>query len=121
MHKKTVLDANAILRYIIDDIEEQANLVEEILRTKEVLVLPEVLAEVIYVMTKYYGFPRDKTSEYICEFLSDAGCASGFLDNTVKLFGSKNIDFVDCLLCEYSAEYDVFTFDEQLRKIMQKR
>ena len=34
--KKIILDANAILRYIIDDIKEQADIVQEILENYEV-------------------------------------------------------------------------------------
>jgi len=93
MQKIIILDANAILRYIIDDIREQADAVEEILQNEEVLILPEVMAEVIYVMTKYYNYPRDKVSEYIESFLDDADCNSENLINAVKSFKNENFDF----------------------------
>jgi len=119
--KKTIsLDANAILRYIIDDIKEQADIVQEILQNEEVLILPEVIAEVIYVMTKYYNYPRNKVSDYIIEFLEDSECNYQNLINAVKTFGGKNLDFVDCLLYEYSKQkdYEVFTFDKDLIKLI---
>jgi len=120
MKKIIILDANAILRYIIDDIKEQADTVQEILQNEEVLILPEVIAEVIYVMTKYYNYPHDKVADRIIEFLEDSDCTSQNLINAVKTFGGKNFDFVDCLLFEYSKQqgYEVFTFDKDLNKLI---
>ena len=123
MKKIIILDANAILRYIIDDIKEQADMVQEILQNEEILILPEVIAEVIYVMTKFYNYPRDQVSEQINNFLDDAECDSDILINAVKYFGGVKFDFVDCLLYEYSKQknYKVFTFDEKLKKLIQRK
>ena len=122
MPKIIILDANAILRYIIDDVKEQADIVQEILQNEEVLILPEVMAEVIYVMTKYYNYPRDKVSDYIIKFLEDSDCDSQNLVDAVKTFGGKNFDFVDCLLYEYSKQkdYEIFTFDKDLNKLIER-
>ena len=38
MQKIIILDANAILRYILDDIKEQADAVQEILQNEEIIV-----------------------------------------------------------------------------------
>ena len=123
MQKIIILDANAILRYVIDDIKEQADIVQEILQNEKVLILPEVIAEVIYVMTKYYNYPRNEVSEYIVTFLEDADCDSQNVINAVKTFSNKSFDFVDCLLYEYSKQedYEVFTFDKDLNKLIKKR
>jgi hypothetical protein len=37
--QKIILDANAILRYVMDDIKEQADAVENILQNNNVLIL----------------------------------------------------------------------------------
>ena len=63
MQKTIILDANAILRYILDDIKEQADIVQEILLNEEVLILPEVIAEVVYVMHKIYKIPREYSKQ----------------------------------------------------------
>ena len=120
MQKTIILDANAILRYILDDIKEQADIVQEILLNEEILILPEVIAEVIYVMYKIYKIPRDNILEYINNFLNDAKCGNKILINAVKTFGGRNFDFVDCLLFEYSKQkgYEVFTFDKDLNKLI---
>ena len=120
MKKIIILDANAILRYILDDIKEQADTVQEILQNEEILILPEVIAEVIYVMYKIYKIPRGNVLEYINNFLNDAKCDNQILINAVKIFGGKNFDFVDCLLYEYSKQkdYEVFTFDKDLNNLI---
>ena len=122
MKKIIILDANAILRYILDDIKEQADIVQEILRNEEILVLPEVIAEVVYVMYKIYKIPRGNVLEYINKFLNDAKCGNQILIKAVKAFGGKNFDFVDCLLYEYSKQrdYEVFTFDKELIKLIKQ-
>ena len=43
-----ILDANMILRFLIQDDESAADIVEKLIENEEVLVLPEVIAEVIY-------------------------------------------------------------------------
>ena len=53
MQEIIILDANAILRYILLDIPEQAYITKEILLKERVWILSEVIAEVVYVMNKY--------------------------------------------------------------------
>jgi len=118
----TILDANAILRYILNDVEEQADKVEEILQTDHVLILPEILAEVIYILTKYYNQPRSSTSECLLEFLNDADNCKDFLLCSLNLFGSSNFDFVDCLLYSYSKHqgHNILSFDKKLMNLVRK-
>jgi len=118
--QKTILDANAILRYILDDIKEQADSVEKILQNENVLILPEVVAEVVYILTKYYNQPPDTASKGILQFLDDADCNSEILRHAIGTFGNRKLDFVDCLLYEYSkqADYKIFTFDKDLLKLI---
>jgi len=118
--QKTILDANAILRYILNDIQEQADLVEKALMKESILILPEVVAEVIYVLTKYYNQPRSTSAECLLQFLDDADCNSENLRQTLKTFGKSKFDFIDCLLYEYSKQenYKIFTFDADLLKII---
>ena len=115
-----ILDANAILRYVLDDIKEQADAVEKTLENEIVLILPEVIAEVVYVLTKYYNQPRNTSAEHLLHFLEDADCNSIVLLNALKTFGKSNLDFVDCLLYEYAKQpgYKVLSFDKGLSKLI---
>ena len=59
---QTLLDANAVLRYLLEDIEAQATKVEQaIIRGAEVTI--EVLAECVYVLEGVYHVPRQRVNE----------------------------------------------------------
>ena len=55
-----ILDANMILRYLINDNIEMADKVEEIINNHKVCVTPEVMAEVVYVMKSVYILANDE-------------------------------------------------------------
>ena len=70
---RVLLDANAILRYLLHDNEEMAE------RTKSAIeygafLLPEVLAEVIYVLSGVYSVPRREITEKLLIFLVEVDC-----------------------------------------------
>jgi len=112
---KLIFDCNAILRYILDDIPEQADIVEKAINERESLVLPEVIAEVVYILTKYYGIDRKETVENIIVFLNEIKSENETLRLALKTFSETNFDFVDCILYANSKQYDIFTFDKKLR------
>ena len=51
-------DANILIRYIINDDEIMAAKADEAVNSGSLFVLPEVFAEVVYVLTKVYVFER---------------------------------------------------------------
>ena len=55
LFSKRFLEVPIILRLFIGDNEEMANKSIELIDNNPVLVLPEVLEEVTFVMTKFYG------------------------------------------------------------------
>ena len=122
MSTTKILDANAILRYMLDDIKEQADIVEEALKNYEVLVLPEIVAEIVHILTKYYNYSRCETFERVFKFLEDAEHCGQVLGGAIKTYGRTNLDFVDCLLYEYSKHpnYEILTFDKKLIKLINR-
>lgn len=53
-----MLDANAVLRFLLQDVDEQFYLIKDIIRTKKCYVTLEVLAEVCYVLEGLYQVSR---------------------------------------------------------------
>ena len=49
-----ILDANVILRYLLNDNQEMAERADHLIQTEEVSVTIEVMAEVIYVLKGVY-------------------------------------------------------------------
>jgi len=51
----TRMDTNYIVRYLINDNIEMADIAEDILTNKSVFISNEILAEVVYVLFGVYG------------------------------------------------------------------
>lgn len=62
-----IVDANFILRYLLNDIEEQAKEAFSVLNSGSISLLNEVIAEIVYVLEKVYTVDRNR----ICSELKD--------------------------------------------------
>ena len=116
-----MLDANMILRYLLDDNPEMAEKAEEYINTGEVFVTIEVVAEVVYVLKGVYTLERDKISQNIRAFLEIVGCRDReVLDLALETYAERNLDFVDCVLYAYHKNkgIDIATFDKKLLKLL---
>ena len=115
-----ILDANAILRYILRDIPEQAERVAETIINNKVLILPEVVAEIVYVLKGHYGVARENISDVILDVLDDTECDSLVLREGLYAYRRTNMDIVDCFLFAYSTTHKIFTFDKRLDNLIAK-
>ena len=118
----TVLDANAVLRFLLRDIEEQARATKEIIVSADCVITVEVIAEVVYVLSGFYKLGRVKIANKILELVA---IKNGLVEKhtivsyAVSLFATNTkLDFIDCLLAGYqkTANYNVYTFDKELKK-----
>ena len=113
-----LLDTNAILRYLLGDIKEQQ------LKAKEVIdagafTLPEVLAEVIYVLTGYYEEARETVYDSLTDLLDDVHIDhKEAITEALTIYHDTSLDFVDCILIgrNHVLGDDVFSFDKKLNK-----
>ena len=117
---QTLLDANAVLRYLLEDIQEQVDEVAEAVACgAEVTV--EVLAECVYVLSGVYEVPRSAIAESLGLLLDEVACRRGnAAAAALGLYAGSSFDFVDCVL---AAEHDisskpVLTFDKKLRQLL---
>ena len=53
-----ILDANAVLRYLLNDNAEMASEVEEVIKSGSAYVTIEIIAEVTYVLKGVYSVSR---------------------------------------------------------------
>lgn len=111
-----LIDANVILRYLLNDNQEMA------LRAKAVVdsgayTKPEIIAEVVYVLKGVYQVTRADIRVFIRELLNSVRCAEiDAVMYAVDVYADTSLDFVDCLLIAYHVvgKEDVFTFDKKL-------
>lgn len=128
--KNWVIDANIILRVVLNDIPEQADKVYALLQKakagKIVLLIPEpVLSDVIYVLSGS-KVPKQEIAETIRDWLNLPGVATLGIDRNVihtslDLFVDKNIKWSDALIAARMFEWgytELCTFDRHFERIM---
>jgi len=116
------LDANAFLRYLLNDIPEQADRVEPIIDQKQAFLAVEVMAEIVYVLEGVYA----KERKTICDTLIDLGdkCLSDdceLLKEALSIYrDNKKLDLVDSVLAARHRirHAEVFSFDRDLNRRM---
>ncbi len=113
------IDTNYIIRYFMNDNIEMAEIAEEILISKNVFISNEILAEVVYVLSGVYKISKIEISNQLLALINFNNISVSnmkVITHTLELFKTKNLDFVDCLLCAYSHQDEILTFDKKLNK-----
>ena len=120
MASKTLLDSNAVLRYLLCDVERQFAEVKKIINSQVCIVTLEVMAEVVYVLERLYQVPRKDICAIIRKFTREIITSNtDILLRALERFEqSPKMDFVDCLMCGYKTArgYEILTFDRTLKK-----
>ena len=119
---KILIDANVILRYLLNDVEEMAKKSAEIINAGA-FTLPEVIAEVIYVLKSVYKVERGEIATAILEIFNEIDVANKkIMVEAVKIFAESSLDFVDCILIAYNKveNVEIFSFDKKLNNRLSK-
>jgi uncharacterized protein len=122
-----ILDTNAFLRFLLNDIPDQAEEVSKILvkakaKKIEIFIPQIVIFEIEFALDKYYKFPKREVVDKLEVLLSTPYLkiqdVDIFKESTV-LFKDKNIDFIDCFLACSAKQRNcaLFTFDKDLKKL----
>jgi predicted nucleic acid-binding protein len=127
--KNWVIDANVILRAVLNDIPEQADRVYALLQKakagKVTLLIPEpVLSDVIYVLSGL-KVSKQEIVETVRDWLNLPGVATIGIDRNVvhtslDLFVEKNIKWSDALIAARMFEWgfsDLYSFDRHFERI----
>ena len=119
-----MLDANMILRYLLNDNTEMAEKAESYINSGDVSVIIEVIAEVVYVLKGVYSLERDEIVDTIKKFLDLVYCQEHeVLILALDTYGERNLDFVDCVLYSYHRlkGVEIATFDKKLLKLINEQ
>ena len=115
-----VLDANYILRFLLHDNEAMFKEAKAVIGKQQCLVLNEVLAEVVYVLSGVYQMPKAVISQTLSQLISldnlvmhESKCV---LIEALSYYDSINIDYIDCYLCALREKYSIKSFDKKLNK-----
>ena len=117
-----LIDANVILRYLLNDNRDMSQKAREVV-SSGAYTKPEIIAEVVYVLSGVYQAARSDIQAYVKEMLRFIRCTErNAVAYAMDVYASTSLDFVDCLLVAYQAlnKEAVFTFDKKLLKHLAK-
>ena len=117
------IDANIILRYVLNDNAELSPKAKDIIEQHTIEVPVEVLCEVVFVLTGYYKIDRKSVSTELKNFFEKTPCTlpqQRAVLQGLEYYGKNTLDFVDCVLAGYAKieKDEIFTFDDKLQKLI---
>ena len=121
----SLVDANVVLRYLLDDHVDLSPKAADILERNSVTLPVEVGCEVVYVLQKVYAVERKEIQQRLGGLLKEGLVGMDkpavFL-KALECYGDSTLDFVDTLLwaCQLLEQQEVFTFDSKLLKQIQR-
>jgi len=116
------LDANACLRYLLDDLPDQAEKVERVIGQSAAFLTPEVVAEVVYVLEGVYEKDRKSVCEALIALVDM--CRSDdsmLLKESLAIYrDNRKLDLVDSILAARHRirGVEVLSFDKALNRRM---
>lgn len=125
-----VLDANILLRYLLDDMPELTDRCEALLlrvqRGEELVWLPDIaLADVIWTLHSFYKQSKAEIRDVLLPILSLRGIHlrdRSVVFHALVLFAEKNIDFSDALIAaEMLARgyTEIYSYDRDFDKVLE--
>ena len=114
---KSIIDTNMIVRYLIHETEEEYELAKKCIDDGKV-ILPEVLAETIYVLEGIYKIPRKEIYKSLIDLLEDVDIENKeYYQDALAKYADSKLDYVDWLLWERNEKYKqkIYTFDRKLK------
>lgn len=124
--KILVLDTNTLLRFLLNDVPSQT---EEIIKKiklaklgKIKLLVPQiVIFEIVFALTKEYGFKSKEVLDVLRRILinKDLEIQDGDIFEQALGIFSKKLSLADCFIYFFAKkkEADLFTFDKDLQKL----
>ncbi len=117
-------DTNLFLRYLTNDVPEQADAVERLLdraAAGELTLVTSVMviAEVVWTLERFYGLSKDAIQEKVLAILNTPGLdveQPNLVLQAVIWYAEKNVDFIDAYHAAWMPTRglsDIRTFDER--------
>lgn len=126
--KKIVADTNIFLRFVLDDIKQQAEKSQQLFEDgkagKVEIIVPQiVIFEIQFTLEKYYNFSKNQIIDQLSNILSADYLSIqdvNMFREALTIYKSRNMDLVDCFLVAFSriSQQELETFDQDLRKLV---
>lgn len=118
-----IIDANIVLRYLLQDNIDLSNNAKEIIEDNNIFIPTEVIAEIVYVLEKVYSVNRKEINKILSDLLNFENidtANSKVIKNALKIYANKKLDFVDTILISYNNidKHEIYSFDKKLNKLL---
>ena len=131
MSNRRLVDTNLIVRYLVQDHEKHARGATKLFESCDrgevsIVVLPEVLAECVFVLESFYRHRRADIASALSALISSPGIEIEqepiHLD-ALERYRRTKFHFVDCVIAAFAAAQDVpvATFDQDFRRFSDVR
>lgn len=118
-----IIDANVILRFFLEDDEEQFGKAKAFVQRleldkEEALITEIVFAEVVWVLNKVYQIPRQEITEKFSKIINYKGVKTIFnkeiFSESLRLYAQHSMDIQDIFLAVLSKYKNstIITFDK---------
>lgn len=117
---RMLIDANVILRYLLNDHIKMSEEARQVI-AQGAFTLPEVLAEVVYVLGGVYQVEREEIAKTLMDFLEEVSIdCQEVMYEALSIFSNTALDFVDCILIARHRVLGemVKSFDKKLNKML---
>jgi len=130
--KQAFLDTNILARFLIGDVQSQQIEVEKIFERGtnleyEYSILPEIMLELNYVMSRHYEFEKEQIVDGLknlldLHFIKLHETYSVDFKKTLDKYAHFNISLEDCLYLQFCQEnnLELITFDKKLQNAWKK-
>ena len=122
--RELILDANVLVRFLVQDVPQQARAARKLVEQAEsgallLVVDPMIIAETVYVLTSFYKKPRETVADALMAFVQSDGVSvadESRLVDALRRFQRSSVDFADAWLAATAAEThrEVASFDRDL-------
>lgn len=121
------VDTNAVLRYLVNDIPDQAEKISGYLDRAEkgrlsLEIHPVVVVEAMFQLLHWYSLPKDRACDLLMAFITPEYIHIPDKDavfEAIRLFKDKDIDFVDLFIWARAKRLGVrvLSFDKHFDKL----
>ena len=126
--KTALVDANIILRFLTQDPPDMAQKSQLLFKQADeglvgLIILSITVAEVVWVLESYYGYPKNQVAETLSDFLRCEGFIVEQMDliqEALSLYQKYNLDFADALMASTALRkgpLSIFSFDRHFDRV----
>ena len=117
-------DTNLFLRFLTNDLPQQADQVDSLLRRAsngdvKLVTTSLVIAEIVWTLESYYQIPKTEIQDKVLAILNTPGLTvegADLLLQAAVMYAEKNVDFIDAFNAAWMLKQEVekaYTFDQK--------